>query len=204
MQNRADRQINALALAKACAAHGARVKTIGHVSGLPARDVLHLFFPDRLSVPRGRSPDSPEWYHTTNLLNRAEASIVTALYGRLRRGGFDAPDALLAAYGQYILVCQPPCRISFDRAFDLIAHTEGRWLTDAPSFAVVACRRCDCEYLAAYGTSARADEQCPFCKLTQRYATDPRLQTAFPARPLLSPPLHEFGMLTLLGLAASG
>jgi len=78
MQSRVDRQLRALALAKACAACGARVRTIGHLTGLPPREALRLLFPDRMAVPRGRSPDSPEWYHGANLLHRAEASIVVA------------------------------------------------------------------------------------------------------------------------------
>ena len=93
MQSRVDRQLRALALAKACAACGARVRTIGHLTGLPPREALRLLFPDRMAVPRGRSPDSPEWYHGANLLHRAEASIVVALYRRrvaaLSAGGVD-------------------------------------------------------------------------------------------------------------------
>ena len=40
MQSRVDRQLRALALAKACAACGARVRTIGHLTGLPPREVV--------------------------------------------------------------------------------------------------------------------------------------------------------------------
>jgi len=122
MQSRVDRQLRALALAKACAACGARVRTIGHLTGLPPREALRLLFPDRLAVPRGRSPDSPEWYHGANLLHRAEASIVVALYRRLRDADFPAGEALVGAYRHYVGICQPPHRISFDRAFDLAAQ----------------------------------------------------------------------------------
>ena len=76
MQSRVDRQLRALALAKACAACGARVRTIGHLTGLPPREALRLLFPDRMAVPRGRSPDSPEWYHGANLLHRAEENVI--------------------------------------------------------------------------------------------------------------------------------
>ena len=54
MQSRVDRQLRALALAKACAACGARVRTIGHLTGLPPREALRLLLPDRMAVPRGR------------------------------------------------------------------------------------------------------------------------------------------------------
>jgi flagellar transcriptional activator FlhC len=181
---RVDRQLHALQLAKDCAALGARVRTIGHLTGLPARQLLSLLFPDPQHVPRGRPPDSPEWYHGANLLYRAEASIVMALYRRLREGGFPAPDALVGAYRQHGSICQPPQRISFDRAFDLAAHTDGLWLARGPSFSLVACPRCHSEYLAAYGALPRSNDACPFCKLVQRYGCDQRLQASFPVRPL--------------------
>ena len=198
MQSRVDQQIRALTLAKGCAAQGARVRTISHVTGMNPRDVLRLLFPDRQGVPRGRSPDSPEWYHGTNLLNRAEASIVMAIFKRLRCADCNAGEALLGAYRHYVGVCQPPHRISFDRAFDLAAHTEGLWLTEARSFSLVHCPRCRSEYLAAFGSMARSNEHCPFCKLVQRYGTDARLQSSFPTRPLIAPSDVQMGMLALL------
>ena len=198
MLSRVDRPIRALALAKACADHGARVRTISLLTGLNPRDLLRLLFPDRQAVPRGRSPDSPEWYHGANLLCRAEASIVAVIYRQLRSADFGAGDALLGAYRHYLGVCQPPHRISFDRAFDLAAHTDGLWLTETPSFTLVVCPACHSEFLAAIGSVARSNDQCPFCKLVQRYRTDPRVQSSFPARPLVNPPPAQLGMLTLL------
>ena len=179
MQSRVDRQIRALALAKACAAHGARVRTISRITGLLPRDLLHLLFPDRQAVPRGRSPDSPEWYHGANLLCRAEASIVVAIYCRLRAADLSAGEALLGAYRHYCGVCQAPHRISFDRAFDLVAHTDGIWLTETQSFSLVTCPTCRSAFLAAFGAVARSNDACPFCKLVQRYGTDPRVQSSF-------------------------
>jgi len=198
MQSRVDRQIRALALAKACAAHGARVRTISRITGLLPRDLLHLLFPDRQAVPRGRSPDSPEWYHGANLLCRAEASIVVAVHRRLRAADLGAGEALLGAYHHYCGVCQAPHRISFDRAFDLVAHTDGIWLTEAQSFSLVTCAKCRSAFLAAFGAVARSNDPCPFCKLVQRYGTDPRVQSSFPARPLAAPAPMQLGMLSLL------
>lgn len=186
---RVDRQLRALQLAKDCATLGARVRTIGHLTGLPPRELLRLLFPDREHVPRGRPPDSPEWYHGANLLYRAEASIVVALYRRLRDGGFAAAEALVAAYRHYGSICESPQRISFDRAFDLAAHTDGLWLTSVQSFSLVDCPTCHSEYLAAYGSAPRSNDECPFCKLVQRYGTDQRVQASFPVRPL--PDLSE-------------
>ncbi|MFO1195141.1 MAG: FlhC family transcriptional regulator [Rhodoferax sp.] len=198
MQSRVDQQIRALTLAKGCAAHGARVRTISHLTGMNPRDVLRLLFPDRQNVPRGRSPDSPEWYHATNLLNRAEASIVMAIFRRLRCADCHAGEALLGAYRHYAGVCQPPHRISFDRAFDLAAHTDGLWLTATRSFSLVTCTLCHSVFLAAFGSVARSNEHCPFCKLVRRYGTDARLQSSFATRPLFAPSDMQLGMLALL------
>ncbi len=201
---RVDRQLRALQLAKDCAALGARVRTIGHLTGLPPRELLRLLFPDRENVPRGRPPDSPEWYHGANLLYRAEASIVVALYRRLRDGGFAAAEALVAAYRHYGGVCEPPQRISFDRAFDLAAHTDGLWLTSVQSFSLVACPTCHSEYLAAYGSAPRSNDECPFCKLVQRYGTDQRVQASFPVRPLPDLSEVELGTHRLLNRRQEG
>ena len=198
LTSRVDRQLRALALAKQCADMGARVRTIGHLTGLPSRDVLRLLFPDRQAVPRGRPPDSPEWYHGANLLYRADASIMMSTYRRLRCADFAAANALVGAYRHYLGVCQAPHRISFDRAFDLAAHTDGLWLTHEKHFAIVTCQVCTSEFLAANGSTAGASGECPFCKLVQRYGTDQRLQSSFPARPLVDPASIQLGMLALL------
>lgn len=174
--------MRAFSLARSCAALGARVRTITHITGVPPRELLRLLFPDRHSVPRGRPPDSPEWYYGANLLDRTEASIVLALYQRLRKSGFEEPDALVGAYRHYVTVCQAPLRISFDRAFDLVAHTEGRWLTSTKSFATASCPECHSDYLAAFGATARSNRDCPFCKLVNRYGVDQRVQASFPTR----------------------
>jgi flagellar transcriptional activator FlhC len=195
---RIDRQLRALQLAKDCAALGARVRTIGHLTGLPPSELLRLLFPDRMNVPRGRPPDSPEWYHSANLLKRVEASIVVSLYRRLRDSGFVAADALVGAYRHYRSVCEPPQRISFDRAFDLAAQTDGLWLTIEQSFSLVACPKCNSEFLAAYGATPRSNDGCPFCRLVLRYGTDPRVQEAFPVRPLPDLSQVELGTQRLL------
>lgn len=192
-----DRQLRALALAKSCAAHGARVRTICHLTGLPARNVLYLLFPDRNSVPRGRSPDSPEWYYGANLLQRTDASIVVAIYRSLRESGFASGEALVGAYRHYTAICRPPWRISFDRAFDLAAHTDGLWLTEAASLCLVTCPTCRSRFLAPLG-ALDSSETCPFCKLVARYVKDPRLQVSFPAHPAELPSADLLGMRALL------
>jgi len=49
---------------------------------------------------------------------------------------------------------------------------------------------------------ARSNDHCPFCKLVQRYGTDPRVQGAFPVQPLAAPSAEQLGMLVLLQVEA--
>ncbi len=197
MRNRAERHLRAVKLAMDCAELGARVRTIHHLCGLPPRELQRLLFSDPYAIPRGRAPDSPEWYHSANLLFRTDASIFTATYRRARRGGFAAADALVGAYRHYMMVSQSPHRISFDRAFDLASHLDGVWVAKSPSFTVVACPSCTSEYLTALGAVPDAQD-CPFCKLVRRYGTDPRLQASFPTHPLPDRTSIERGMLSLV------
>lgn len=180
MPTRAERRMTSLALAHDCAVLGGRARTIHHVSGLSVREAQHLFFADPASAPRGRAPDSPEWYHGANLLHRAEASIIVAVYRRLRSMGFGSAEALVGAYRHYQFFCRSPYRISFDRAFDLAAHTDGIWVATEPSFAVVACILCDSEHVAPFGArSLPSGSECPFCRLIQRHDVDPRIRGCF-------------------------
>lgn len=196
--SRIERRLQVLAVAQACVCLGARVRTVTCLTGLPHREVLHHFFPERLSVPRGRSPDSPEWYHSANLLDRAEASIVLALVCRLQAAGLPPVEALLGGYRHYQGLRPPPRRISFDRAFDLVAHTDGRWLVQERSFCVITCPTCLAEHLTAIGTVARLGGPCPFCTLLKRYRNDPRLQAWFPTREMVVPSVADLGMRELL------
>lgn len=187
MLTRAERYLRAIRLAKDCNELGARVRTIHHVTGLPPRQLQRLFFMDPAATPRGRAPDSPDWYHGANLLFRAESSIFVTVYRRLRDSGFAASESLVAAYRHYKTICQCPCRISFDRAFDLASHTDGIWLSKFSAFSVVTCPACGSEFLAAAGTVASTNESCPFCRLLQRYDMDQRVQSSFPKQSLGKP-----------------
>lgn len=133
MPTRADRHLRTVRLAKDCAELGARVRTIHCITGLPSREIQRMFFNDPQSIPRGRPPDSPEWYHSANLMFRTDASIVVAIYRRLRHAGFSPGEVLVGAYRHYRVVCHAPYRISFDRAFDLASHTDGIWIAIDPA-----------------------------------------------------------------------
>jgi flagellar transcriptional activator FlhC len=180
----AERHIRALALAKACVALGARIRTVSYVTGLPHGQLTQLFYSDCTLSQRGRAPDSSEWYHSANLLNRTEASIFLSIYRRIRDLGFGPTDALVAGYRHYLTVCRTRPRIHFDRAFDLASHMDGLWTARTPSFSLVTCPTCTSQYVTAVCAHPATNHECPFCKLVHRFRRDPRLQTSFPVNTL--------------------
>jgi len=182
---RINQRMRALALARDCAELGARVRTIHHITGISARELVRLLFNEREQPPRGRAPDTREWYHSANLLCRTEASVITSNFRRLRAMGVSAGEALVCTYRYYQSVYQAPRRISFDRAFDLASHTDALWIATTTSFMLVECKACGSEYLDAMGSRSRGSKHCPFCRLVRRVEVDPRVRESFPHPPLL-------------------
>lgn len=197
MPTRGDRHLRAIQLAKQLAALGARLKTIHCITGIPPREVQRLFFADPHTIPRGRAPDSTEWYHSANLILRTDACLIGAKYHQLRGQGLAAGEALVFAYRAYQAATLPPHRISLDRAFNLVSHIDGIWLARAPTLSVLTCPVCGCEFLAAIGTVAHSDEACPFCKLIERFPLDHRIQASYPAYPVTDSIVRQQGLLAL-------
>ena len=197
MLTRGDRHLHAMQQAKQLAALGARLKTIHVMTGMPPRQVQSFFFPDAHTIPRGRAPDSAEWYHGANLILRTDACLIGAKFHQLRSHGLTAVEALILAYRAYQSVTQPPYRISLDRAFNLISYIDGIWLASAPTLTVLTCPGCGCEFIAAVGTIIHRGEPCPFCKLLERFHLDHRIQASYRARPALDMTERQLGMLAL-------
>ncbi len=197
MLTRGERQLHAMQLAKQLAALGARLKTIHVITGIPPRQVQRLFFPDARSIPRGRAPDSAEWYHGANLILRTDACIIGAKYHQLRKQGIAAGEALIQAYRAYQAATLPPYRISLDRAFNLVSYLDGIWLAREPTLSILTCSRCSCEFLAAMGTVPLPGEACLFCKLVERFHVDHRIQASYPVRPIINMTEHQLDILAL-------
>lgn len=204
MATRGDRHLRAIQLARQLAALGARLKTIHLITGIPPRQAQTLFFPDARSIPRGRAPDSAEWYYGANLILRIDACLVGVRYRQLRRQGIAAGEALVLAYRAYQAVTLPPYRISLDRAFNLVCHIDGIWLARAPALSVLACPNCGCEFLAAFGSVAHAGQACPFCRLLERFPLDHRIQACFPLHASPSATAPPLEMLAPFDRPAAG
>lgn len=181
------RHLRLLGLAHDCVQFGARLRTIEILTGLSTRHLHHLLRAERRKPPRGRPPNTPEWYHGGTLLDRSEACVFACIFRRLRDLEFEPARALLGAYRHYRQVCWHAPRVSFDRAFDLARQLDGIWQVPEACLSLATCPQCSSQYLAVAGASYRCDRDCPFCKLTARYAIDPRVQSNFPAQPLPDP-----------------
>ena len=191
-----ERHIRSLSIAKTCADLGARIRTIAYVTGLEHNELVRLFFVDEHSAPRGRPPDSPEWYHQANLIEQVEAAIVVAVYCRMRELGFGPADALVGGFKHYCEQCTQTPRISFDRAFDLVCHIQGIWIADRPHLVLATCPCCNSRYLTGLGESPRHSRACPFCKVIKRYQCDKRVRATFPSRSLPAVKSIQFGLLS--------
>jgi flagellar transcriptional activator FlhC len=161
-----DLHIKALKTAADCVSLGAGIRTVSMITGLAPYQIGKQFFAGSTSAPRGRPPDSIDWYHKTNLRNQAEGSAFASQYGWLRAHGFSPADSLLSGYRHYCEASTAPPRIPFDRGFDLVSQLEGRWAARTASLALLTCRTCECDFLAAIGTAST--EGCPFCKIVRR------------------------------------
>jgi flagellar transcriptional activator FlhC len=184
-----------LSNAQQCVELDARPVTVQRLTGLRSPDLHRWFFRHPEDAHRGRAPCATQWYQGANLLQRIDASLVTAFFHRFYIRGFSALDALLSAYRGYQELGLPDPRVDFDRAFDLAAHTAGIWLTQTPRFAVVTCPTCTSESLTDYGRSVPLG--CPFCQLLERHSLDPRVQLHFSEPTLRKAPPVTLG-ITLL------
>lgn len=189
-----ERHIRALALAKSCAELGARTRNIACITGLEHHELVRLLFIDQHTAHRGRPPSSPDWYHQASLAEQVQAAIVVAGYVRMRELGFDPADAMISGYRRYREYCAKDVRISFDRAFDLVCHTEGIWLASERHLQLLACLACRSRYLATLGELPDCS-RCSFCKLIRRYRSDSRMQAMFPPRSMPPDSGREYGLL---------
>jgi hypothetical protein len=198
MTSHVERHIHALELAKQCVALGANIRTTNHLTNLTHGQLTDLFFSDNVKPPRGRPPESPDWwYHATNLVNQTEASIFVSIFRRIRELGFGPADALVAGYKHYLSVCHTDPRISFDRAFDLASNMDGLWTVRAPSFSLATCPVCTSQYVTTLSAPSAKPDECPFCKLVTRYRRDPRIQKSFPVTALPDLSTLQLGIAAL-------
>jgi flagellar transcriptional activator FlhC len=185
--SRIDRSIYDLVVARDCALEGARISTIAHLTALSEKRLRGLLDPRDLHAARGRLPNTRDWFHTASLPQRIEASILMTDFEHSRALGFRAAESLVAALRFVRRFFAARSRMSFDRAFDLGAHTAGLWIADSVSFRVSPCPTCGRHRLHVACNGPVLD-RCIFCRLVERVAYDKRLVAALPPVPTLVGP----------------
>lgn len=127
----AETHIRALQVAKECVEMGARVKTVSRITGLAIPMLRSLFYQDSVSPP-GRWLESADWYHRSNMVERAEASLFAVIFETLLVKHCCKPaDALVSAYRLYLERCStsPACLSSghsTSRARCMVSGTAAR------------------------------------------------------------------------------
>ena len=151
--------------------------------------IVALAIPNPIDVVTGPIQDAGE-----SVVRRAFDGVFDMVATAVRT----VTDALIEAYRYYRSMHPAPSRISFDRAFDLVAHSTGLWFARCASFCTSWCPHCHAEYLGALGGRSTAPSACPFCQILRRYDRDPRLTTDY-----LPPPPPDDQVFSAWGLVGS-
>jgi hypothetical protein len=162
------RRWRTLALAREAIELGARPVIASAFTGIPKAEIQRLFCaPPANGRSSGRIPWSAHWYLTEGVWVELQAAYFHACFRTLRDLGHPPPEALIAGYKHYRRQFAHDLRLSFDRAFELVAHVDGLWTTQPPRLAIVTCHRCRATHLAARDDDTVGTGVCPFCRLTR-------------------------------------
>ena len=162
------RRWRSLALAREAVELGARVAVTSAFTGLSRAEVQRLFYARSITGrSTGRVPYSPYWYVTAALFVEIQSAFFHASFRALCELGHPPAEALVAAYKHYRRHFGHDLRLSFDRAFELVAHLDGLWTTAAPRLMTVVCHSCKATYITLRGDEPVGTGECPFCKVVR-------------------------------------
>ena len=177
------RHIHALDIARRALAAGAGSAPLYFSPAWIAGRYAGISLSTRRLAKSGQAPDSPECFlKMPSLFTMVDASSSTpstaiiAIGGRIRPKPCSRPTRTTSADG---------CRASspstgFSTSFrGPIAMGLGGAGSSLP---VDRLRPCHCRYLAPLAALPNHARDCPFCKLTPRYARDPAVRSRFPER----------------------
>lgn len=158
---------------------GARIRTVSRITGLSLPTLRSYFYQDTSSAS-GRWLESCEWYHRSNTVERAEASVFAVIFDTLLTEHRCTPaEALISAYRQYREHCTlTPC-LPFERAFNLACEMHGIWVDTPPQLSLHTCPQCRSRYVVATGDRSADHTGCVFCRLLKRYDRDACIRAHF-------------------------
>ena len=80
-----------------------------------------------------------------------------------RARGIEPEQAITAAYRHVLAAFHRAPPLSFNRCFEVVCLSEGRWGVSEPTLQLTDCERCGCTYLGSRADPA--SQRCPFCVL---------------------------------------
>ena len=118
--------------------------------------------PSRL-VRIGKALPVSRWSSGVRTLLRAQFSIMASTFKRLVHWGIEPEQAITAAYRHVLAAFHRAPPLSFNRCFEVVCLSEGRWCVFEPTLQLTDCGRCGSTYLGSRADPA--PQRCPFCVL---------------------------------------
>jgi len=160
------RHWHALELAKQAVELGGRLSIVSTFTGLGKTELRQLFCdPDAARRHSGRQPTN--WDLSRSVVVEVQAAMFYACFRAIRQLGYPAADALVTGFKHYLRHFGHDPRLTFDRAFELVAQIEGCWTARAPSLMTVVCHHCKSRYLIPRAAEPVGSGECPFCRLAR-------------------------------------
>ena len=161
------RHWHALELAKQAMELGGRLSIVSAFTGLGKTELRRLFCDADSPRTSGRHPSSTDWYLARSVVVEVQAAFFYACFRAIRQLGYPAGDALVTAYKHFLRQFGHDPRLTFDRAFELVAQIEGCWTAKTPSVVVVVCGQCKSGYLIPRSADSVGSSECPFCRVSR-------------------------------------
>jgi hypothetical protein len=111
----------------------------------------------------GKALPVSRWNSGVRTLLRAQFSVMASMFKRLIDSGIQPEHAITAAYRHVLAAFHHALPLSFNRCFEVVCLSEGRWGVPEPTLQLTNCERCGCAYLASRPDPA--PQRCPFCVL---------------------------------------
>lgn len=164
-----DTRLTALTIRRSLHELGASERVVDALmSGMPQVDPALRPPAPSGRVCRGVPLPLQSWGAKLSTLRRVGYSLVATLYGELRRAGFPAEEAVVAAYRHLEARFSQDAPLTLDRCVEVVSLAEARWGVAVPELLRNRCGACGADYLVS-----RRDpgpQPCPFCLLRRHPA----------------------------------
>lgn len=151
---------------------GARTPTVTYLTGMGEKSCRKLhedIFGKR--PPRGRTPDTIEWFINNGPVTHLQSSVAIAIYTKLRSYGIDKRKSLISAFDMYRRRFGEKSKLCIDRLFLLTRYVGAQQL-----LTTTECNDCASLYIAHSLDLKDDHERCPFCRVNKLLVSKPILR----------------------------